>query len=110
MICSRRDAIQLLNKWKADSSLIFIVFLAKEGSISCVGRVRELCDEEDGLEITGDASGLLLGFAGATFEYGEPREAPPHVKLSSELKFVCCLQVVVPSRDRCLLYELARLD
>ena len=104
MISSAEDAIRLLNKWKAESALIRVIFSTTGVGLNLVGIIAEVTDGR--VRVLGDACEFFFDLAGATFAYAEPREAPDPSRSSAE--YVCTLEAVLPSGDRCLFAEVRK--
>jgi hypothetical protein len=104
MNISTEDAIQLLNKWKKDDSLLRVMCIFSGMILSSVCRIIEFSSTE--LHIGWDVGGLKVSLVGATFDYSDPREAPSPVRAALEEKFESALELYLPSGERCTLFEL----
>lgn len=104
MHSSLDEACQLLEKWKTESTVLHVVYAGNKVGVNSACVVRELTPTE--MSLGWETGELILSLAEASFDYEEPREAPPAIKSKSEAKFICCLTVSLSSGDRCGLYEL----
>lgn len=103
---SSEEAFLLIKKWKTERSLLRLVLKLKFGGgyFSC-----NVVDVEDSsVQLAGADSSceFLLSLAGASFEYGDPSEAPPPIRDSSQSKYLDCLSVLFASGDRVDFFEL----
>jgi hypothetical protein len=103
MVLSEEDAFRLLNKWKAEASEILAVLSGGKFGFSCNGRILSI--EDSKIQIASPNSKLLLDLSGATYLYEDPREAPDRIRESMESKYVCELTAILPSGEKCGLFE-----
>jgi hypothetical protein len=103
---SSEEGFLLLKKWKTERcSLRLLLTLGFGGGyFSC-----KVADVEDfSVHLVGSDSccEFLLSLTEASFEYGDPSEAPPPIRDSSQSKYLSCLSVFFPSGDHVAFFEL----
>lgn len=98
---SSEDAFLLIKKWKTErcSLRILLTLGFGGGYFSCT--VADV--DESSVQLVGADSSceFILSLAGASFEYGDTREAPPPIRDSSPFKYSGCLSVFFPGGGPC---------
>ena len=88
MEISSNDALTLFQKWNSDSTEIrgYLEGFALNPLLKFYGVIAIVDDK--GIMIKGDSSfELFLSFAGAKFEYEEPKDAPQNLRDWAEMNF-----------------------
>lgn len=102
MTSSLEEALDLLNKWKADKCTLRCMFAAAEGCLNSLGAVGDLSGSK--VQILWDRGEFLADLEAASFEYSDPREARDRAR--AEVEYGAALTVSFPSGDKLSIIEL----
>jgi hypothetical protein len=103
---TRPEAVLKFSKWKEDNAPLKVIF-EWQGIDVRAGAVSDVND--DWLILVLENGKLFsIPFVGAVFETGEPSEAPLDIRGASISEYICCVEISLPHKARCLLYEMKR--
>jgi hypothetical protein len=104
VISSTHEALLLLNKWKAEATPIYVVFVGSDKGVelSFFGLVEKMnfpC-----VQLRSLVSEMSANLEGASFRYSELRDAPggPRTPLA---KYAPALEAVFPDGGVCTFFE-----
>ena len=107
MISSSHEAGLLLDKWKAEATLIYVVFVGSDKAVkfSFVGLVENV--EFPSIQLRSFVSEVSVNVAGASFRYSDPREAPVGIRKALG-KYAGALDAIFPDGGVCTFCEIQR--
>ena len=103
---SSEEAFSLLRKWQSEKAPMKLLFALSSGGGTSTGTLWEVTASTVQFVSTDRLGEFILSLVGATFEYGDAREAPPELRDKSGAKYAGCLTARVPSGDRFCFFEL----
>ena len=98
MECSADDALNLLESWLDQETVLHVWLAPSDGwsfRVVDFGRVEMFTPEIIRLALVSGGA-MMVDPTNATFEYWDAREAPPHLKDVIDRDIVCTLQVTTP--------------
>ena len=107
MISSPNEAGLLLDKWQAEATLIYVVFVGPDKAVkfSFVGLVEKV--EFPSIRLRSFVSEVSVNVAGASFRYSDPREAPAGIRKALG-KYAGALDAIFPDGGVCTFCEIHR--
>jgi hypothetical protein len=105
MDLSLEDALAIFRGWKDDTSSVTFFLDGTEALVKVRGLVTEVFENE--IVVCNEASRVRLDLTDAEFLYHDSRGASEFLHQVSELAFLCCIEVCLPTDSRCLLFELS---
>ncbi|HLW52631.1 MAG TPA: hypothetical protein VKW06_07290 [Candidatus Angelobacter sp.] len=111
MRLSADEAKQLLDKWATDKSPVRIAHIARSGylAVAMSGTLWGLPPNDVAVKsfFSPDEDCVTFRFTGCTFEYGDNREAPAHLRDYAKGKYESVVTILFPeSSERVYLFEL----
>jgi len=95
MNCSPDMAASLFNKWREEITFVLIVLAGVGFKVHTFGLVEASSPDELLLSLA-NGGRLIYHLKGASYDYAEPREAPPDIREETEAMVNCALQVKFP--------------
>ena len=100
MECSRQDALNLLESWWEQESLLNLWLAPPDGwafRVVAIGRVEMFTPEVIRLALFSSSSAaMMVDITNAVFDYSDAREASPELKDVIERDVVCTLRITTP--------------
>jgi hypothetical protein len=126
MLSSLEEALAILNKWKDESTPVFVVGqnssrwglrsiheggvdwnIGLRGKVSQVSAPHGTMSPKAGMVVfEGLAGNLSLSMDGCAFSYDQPCEGPPLFRGEDQITAVSCLFIFFPSNEAFVVYEL----
>jgi hypothetical protein len=106
MVSSPGEAKLLLDKWQAEGTLIYAVFVGPDKAVkfSFAGLVEKV--EFPSVQLRSFVSEVSVNVAGAQFRYSDPREAPPGIEKTLG-KYSGALDAIFPDGGVCTFCEIS---
>ncbi len=105
---SSTEAASLISKYKSESKLVRIFFIARDKSVNLrlTASVLDFVESDRLTLVAPNGDHCLIVLRGCRFEYGDPREAPESIRGAVAEQFEGTLTIFFPSGDRLYLLEM----